>query len=307
MQNEKWYVIVNPAAGNGAGARHWHKIEPLLREAMPNSIFVLTQKRDHARELAAEAIRQGYRQLLGVGGDGTNNEIINGIFAQKEVPVNEVIYTLLPVGTGNDWVRTHGIPRKIDAWLRMLAAGKTMLHDVGLAHFMKDKTQHERYFVNVAGMAYDAFVVEYAERYKKWIIHKLLYLLMVVRCLFLYRLPKAKVIFDNKTDEDFYYTINIGISKYSGGGMQLVPHANPTDGLLALTLARKVTKLGVLLNTYRFYNGTLHRHPKIDIFQAKTIRVEPIDFIQLELDGELVGEAPASFSILGKALRIIVP
>lgn len=307
MQNEKWYVIVNPAAGNGAGARHWRKIKPILRKALPNSVFVLTKRRDHARELATEAIRQGYRHLLGVGGDGTNNEVVNGILAQKEVPVSAIIYTLLPVGTGNDWVRTHGIPYKIENWLKMLAAGKLMLHDVGLVHFIKNGVQDHRYFVNVAGLAYDAFVVEYADRYKKWIIHKLLYLLMVVRCLFLYRLPKAKVIFDNKTDEDFYYTINIGIAKYSGGGMRLVPHADPTDGLLALTLARKVSKLGVLLNTYRFYNGTLDQHPKIDIYQAKNIRVEPIDFIQLELDGELVGQAPVTFSILEKALQVVIP
>ncbi|MBK7871661.1 MAG: hypothetical protein IPJ74_13780 [Saprospiraceae bacterium] len=161
--------------------------------------------------------------------------------------------------------------------------------------------------MNVAGMAYDAFVARFAERYKKWVAHKILYLLMVIRCLFLYRLPKAKVIFDEQSDEDFYYTINVGIARYSGGGMQLVPHADPTDGLLALMLARRLTKLGVLLNTYRFYNGTLHRHPKIDIFQTKHIKVTSDEFIGLEADGEWLGTTPVKFSVLPQALKILIP
>ena len=189
----------------------------------------------------------------------------------------------------------------------MVQNGKTMLHDVGSVYYQNKGQEEYRYFVNVAGMAYDAFVAKFAERYKKWIAHKIIYLLMVIRCLFLYRLPKATVVFDEQTDEDFYYTINIGIARYSGGGMQLVPHADPADGLLALMLARRLTKLGVLLNTYRFYNGTLHHHPKINIFQAKHIIVKSDESIGLEADGEWLGTTPVKFSVLPQALNVIVP
>lgn len=307
MRNEPWYIIVNPAASNGKAARHWRQAEPVLQAHLPNCHIVYTQQRGHAVELAMQAIEQGFRHIIGVGGDGTNHEVINGIFRQQLVDPAQIFYTLLPIGTGNDWIRTHHIPRKLEDWLPMLETGKTIVQDVGLVTFQKDGVEQQRYFVNVAGMAYDAFVVRYAEQHRRWIVHQFFYLLMILRCLFLYRLPKAKVTFDGQTVEDHFYTINIGIGRYSGGGMRLVPHADPADGLLALTIARRVSKLGVLLNTYRFYNGTLHKHPKIDIFQVKTVEVTSEEPVELEADGEWLGGVPVRFSILPKALQIVVP
>jgi YegS/Rv2252/BmrU family lipid kinase len=307
MQEENWYIIVNPAAGNGAGARVWQRIRTQLLQALPNAVEASSTYPGHATELAAAAIQQGYRHLIGVGGDGTNNEVINGVFQQTEVPASAITYALLPIGTGNDWVRTHRIPRRIEAWLKMLQNKRYLLHDIGLVQFCENGETRQRYFINVAGMAYDAFVVAFANQYKKWIVHKILYLLMVLRCLLLYRLPLARVHFNGHTEKNFYYTINVGIARYSGGGMQLVPHANPTDGLLALTLARRVSKLGVLLNTWRFYNGSLHRHPKIDIFQTKEVQVDSDNLVYVEADGELLGHTPVRFSILPQALRVLVP
>ncbi len=309
MQNEKWYIIINPAANRGLVTKLWEKILPQLKTHLADFTFAFTQYRGHGMELAADAIRQGYRHLIGVGGDGTNNEVVNGIFSQNIVEPTEIVYALLPIGTGNDWIRSYGIPKKIDAWLNMLAFGNTRFQDIGLVHYHKQGHPAQRYFANVAGMAYDAFVVQYAERHKRWIVHKFFYLLLVMRCLFMYRLRPAKVIFDKQEESNFYYTINVGICKYSGGGMQLVPQALPDDGLLALTLARRVTKLDVLLNTYRFYNGTLGRHPKITTHQAKEITVQGLEGLStwVEADGELLGETPVRFTILQKALRVLVP
>ncbi len=307
MQNEKWYIIINSAAGNGAGAKQWARIEATIRAQLPNSIFTFTESPGHAIALVAEALRQGYRHFIGAGGDGTNNEIINGIFAQNEVPTSEVYYTLFPLGTGNDWVRTHRIPQRLSDWLSMLAAGNVLLHDIGLLTFHAQGERRQRYFINVAGLAYDAFVVAYTNRYRRWAVHKWSYLLMVLRCLFLYRLPRAQVLFDGQCLDHHYYTINIGIGRYSGGGMQLTPHAMPNSGQLALTLARRVSKLGVIFNIWRFYNGTLHLHPKIDIFQTKYIEVLSEQNVGLEADGELLGETPVTCAILPSALRVIVP
>lgn len=313
MQHNKlntWYIIANPAAGKNAVARCWQALEAFLKQHLPNHVAVKTQRRAHATELAQEAIRQGYRKIIAVGGDGTNFEVINGILQQREVPATDITYALLPVGTGNDWIRTHQIPKNWEKWMQMLQNGKTLLQDVGVVHFFEKGTAAQRYFANVAGMAYDAFVVRYAEQYKRWVIHKILYLFMVLRCLFKYRLTRARLIFNEQLMEDYFYTINIGICRYSGGGMRLVPHADPVDGQLALTVARRVSKLGVLLNTYRFYNGTLGEHPQIDLYQTPHIRVEPLENEQslwVEADGEFLGDAPAAFSLLSKALRIIVP
>lgn len=313
MQNDTlntWYFIANPAAGKNAVARHWQALQAFLKEHLPNHIAVQTTHRGHATALAQEAIRQGFRNIIAVGGDGTNFEVINGILTQTEVPATDITYTLLPIGTGNDWIRTHGIPKNWEKWLQMLQAGKTLLQDVGVIRYFENGQPSQRYFTNVAGLAYDAFVVRYAEQYKRWVVHKILYLFMVMRCLFKYRLTRARVSFNGKTVEDYCYTINAGICRYSGGGMRLVPHADPTDGRLALTIARRVSKLGVLLNTYRFYNGTLGEHPKIELYQTDEIRVEPLEKGQAlwaEADGEFLGDAPVLITTLPKALKIIVP
>ncbi|MFN7115430.1 MAG: diacylglycerol/lipid kinase family protein [Saprospiraceae bacterium] len=312
MQNEKrntWYIIANPAAGKNAVARRWQALEAFLKQYLPDHEVALTTHRAHATMLAQEAIQQGYRHIIAIGGDGTNFEVINGILQQSVVPATEITYALLPVGTGNDWIRTHRIPKNWQHWQQMLKAGKTLLQDVGVVHYFNKGKPAQRYFVNVAGLAYDAFVVQYAERYKRWIIHKILYLFMVVRCLFKYRLTRARVSFNGQHIEDYFYTINAGIGRYSGGGMRLVPHADPTDGQLALTVARRVSKLGVLLNTYRFYNGTLGEHPQIDLYQTNAIRVEPLEEqpLWVEADGEFLGDTPADFSLLPQALKIIVP
>ena len=119
--------------------------------------------------------------------------------------------------------------------------------------FQSEGKTKERYFVNVAGLAYDAYLVRYAAERPGLVSNKIFYLFLLLRCLFQYTLTKAKVIFDELEDENYYYSINIGICSYSGGGMQTVPHAIEDDGLFALSLFGPFSKLGVLLNTYRFY------------------------------------------------------
>jgi len=313
MQNDKthtWYIIANPAAGRNAVARRWTVLQFFLQEHLPNHILIQTERRGQATELAAAAIQAGYRKIIAVGGDGTNHEVVNGILQQTHIPTTDITYALLPVGTGNDWIRTHNISKNWKEWIAMIQAENTLLQDIGVIKYFENGQPMQRFFVNVAGMAYDAFVVRYAEAHKRWVIHKMLYLLMVVRCLFKYRLTKARITFDNQVVEDYFYTINAGICKYSGGGMRLVPHADATDGLLALTIAKQVSKLSVLLNTYRFYNGTLGKHPQIDLYQTTAIRIESLEKSQplwVEADGEFLGDAPVEISTLPKALKIIIP
>ncbi len=189
----------------------------------------------------------------------------------------------------------------------MMKKENTYLQDIGVASYFRNGRQKICYFANVAGMAYDAFVVKYSESNKKWVSNKLMYLFLTLKCLFQYKLQKSKVTFDGQEEENYFYTINAGICRYSGGGMQIVPHAIPNDGLLALTLARKISKLEIILNTYRFYTGTIDKHSKIFTTQAKHIRVEATgnEAVPLEVDGEFLGETPVEFSILNKALRVV--
>lgn len=311
MENKHtWYTIVNPAGGNGTVQKRWPRIEAALLQAGVRFEVVFTEARGHATELARNAVESGWRHILAVGGDGTNNETVNGILQQEAVPPSEVCYALLPVGTGNDWVRSLGIPKRLSHWLDMFLQGHTSLQDVGVADYILDGNPQQRYFVNVAGMSFDAYVAKFMDENRRFINGRFSYLLALMRCLAKYKLPPTRVHAEGFRVEDFCYTINAGICRYSGGGMQLVPHAVPDDGLLALTVAKRVTKLGVLFATPLFYNGKIARHPKIEIHSARNIMVEAIAEdrpIGLEVDGEFLGYAPVSFSLVEKALKVLRP
>ncbi|MBK9335475.1 MAG: diacylglycerol kinase family lipid kinase [Lewinellaceae bacterium] len=304
MNQPFWHIIANPAAGNGAVGRRWPDLEALLQEMGFSYTVRFTEHRGHAVRLVDDAVLKGCRHILGLGGDGTNHEIANGILCQPHVPPAGITYALLPIGTGNDWARTYGIPHDPRRRLRRLQQGETVLQDAGKVVYWQDGLPAERFFVNVAGMAYDAFIAKKLEQHR--FVSRMQYLLMVAQYLFEYRLTPAQLFWEENTVEDSFYTINVGICRYSGGGMQLVPHAVPDDGLLAVTYARHLPKWEVLLQTNRFYNGTLLRHPKVGGFQTKNLRVAHLGDIPtpLEADGEFLGESPAEFSILEKSLRI---
>lgn len=301
-----WHIIANPAARGGAMEKHWPQIERHLQDLGFAYTVQFTERRGHAAQLVENALLKGGRHILGIGGDGSNHEIVHGIFSQQFVPTSEISYALLPFGTGNDWAREHGIPTAPRRRLEKLLEGKTTLQDIGLVKYQCEGQEHSRYFVNVAGMAYDGFIgkklIENPAR------NKAHYLLKVVQYLSEYRLSKTRIVFDNQCVEDFFYTINIGLCRFSGGGMQLVPQAIPDDGLFALTFARKISKLEVLLQTSRFYKGTILQHPRIEGHQARSIRVEHIGDTPtlLEADGEFLGETPVEFVLLERALRVVL-
>lgn len=306
MDQPFWYIIANPAAGNGAVGRRWPAVERLLQEMGFSYTVKFTEHRGHAIRLVEDAVLKGHRHLLALGGDGTNHEMANGILSQAIVPSTDIHYALLPIGTGNDWARMYGIPHDIRQRLARLQEMKTVLQDAGRVTYSRDGQTLSRFFINVAGMAYDAYIALQLDKHR--FVNRMQYLLMVGQYLFRYRLTPARLLFDDQVVEDTFYTINIGICRYSGGGMQLVPQAAPDDGLFALTFARRLPKWEVLWCTPRFYNGSILKHSCVSGLQTARLRVEHIGDTPtlLEADGEFLGETPAEFVILEKALRIVL-
>ena len=300
--SDPWWIIINPAAGNGKAGRLRKAIEKELVTHGFIFTVVSTQLKVRATQLVKEGIQKGFRQIMAIGGDGTNNEVINGIMQQQLVPSTDITYTLLPVGTGNDWIKTHGIPGHFKKWIPKIATAQKVQQDIGLATYYKNGEQHQRYFANVAGLAYDAYLTQKKEESNPRIWPKIYYLWLVLKYLFKYRLKKARVVYDGEEVTDYCYTINIGICRYSGGGMQIVPHAVPDDGQLALTIARRVSKAEVLLYTPYIFMGKLGRHPQVTEHLARKIWVESIDdaLTTVEVDGEFLGDTPAEFSIAGR-------
>jgi diacylglycerol kinase (ATP) len=306
-EHRQWYFIVNPAAANERVAKIWPRLQPRLMKQFPGSRVVLTEYAGHAIELVEQALREGFTHIAGVGGDGTNHEIINGLMIQELVPRQNITYTLLPIGTGNDWIRTHRIPKKLDAWINMAKQGQIVEHDIGFIDFIEEGEVSTRYFINVAGIGYDGYIVDFATRYKFLVSGKLSYLLLILLGLFRYKLSPATIHFDEQQQSGRFYTLNAGICPYSGGGLRLVPHAKPFDGQLALTIAGHLSKLGVILNTWRFYTGSIGNHPKVSLHQVSNIQVNAAKPLLVEADGEFLGRTPANISLAAEKIRVLVP
>lgn len=307
VKNSVWYCVMNPIAGKRDYKLVWNEIDnSLTKNNIEHQIYFTNSRKDAEKQVIKKA-QEGFVNFIAIGGDGTVHEVVNGIMKQAARPTEEMTLAVIPVGTGNDWAKHHGIGYDMDNLCSSIESGIIKKQDVGIASFSRNGEHLTEYFNNVAGMAYDAFVVEELEK-RKSKPNKFIYIFSVLSMLFRYKLQIAQVKFPGKEIQKKFYTINVGICKYSGGGMSLVPHAIHDDGFLAVTLAGQLNKFEVLLNTYRFYNESLIRHPKIESFQVKNMQVTSLDEdpIYLELDGETAGHNPVEFSIIEKALRFIV-
>jgi YegS/Rv2252/BmrU family lipid kinase len=307
IPDEKWLIIVNPNAGARKGAKDWPKISQYLNEADLSHICVLTEHRDHANRITMEFIQKGYHKIAVVGGDGTMNEVVNGIFSQQAVPSSDITLGMIPVGTGNDWSRMFGIPFEYKGAIDILKKGNTFLQDVGKIFYFKKEQPQVRFFMNIAGMGYDALVAKKANLLKeKGKGGPLSYFYFIFTGLFQYKFIEAVIeIDDHQVFRGEIFSMNVGICKYSGGGMMQVPFAIPDDGLLDITLIKKAPKWMVIRYANKLYDGTLVNLDFVSTFKGKSVRIRATGKLYLEADGESLGNSPFVYEILPRSLQIV--
>jgi len=305
-----WHIIINPTAGNGKAAKALSAIKRAFEKAQLSYTIHQSKRQWDCAILTQTAIENGARKIVAVGGDGTGHEVINGIFNQKEIDTKEISFGFIPVGTGNDWIKNYQLPKRLDDIIALLKREKHLFQDIGLVHFRNEKGEkQQRYFFNVAGMAYDAHVAKAAQKINTKYFSGLYYYYLIFRCLFDYKTKPARLILDEKQSiEKKFYTINIGLCRYSGGGMQFTPHALPDDGLFAVSTITEMSKIQVMFSTHYLY-GNIAKHPKAALFKAKSVKIESMQEgnTLLELDGEFVGCSPIEIALIEKGLKVIIP
>ncbi len=307
--NNDWLVIVNPNAGMKKGEKDWFVINEHLNQSELSFESVFTTHKEHAIALTTKFIKKGYRNFIVVGGDGTLNEVVNGIFYQKSVPTSEFLIAMIPVGTGNDWCRMFQIPFKYSEAIDLIKKGNTLLQDIGRVSYLNSTTSKRRYFINVAGMGYDAEVAAKTNKDKeRGKGGPFLYLKNLFSSLLFYKFTETEIKIDdsplqykNKT-----FSISVGICKYNGGGMKQLPYAIPDDGLLDLTLIKKLSKFTVIREVKHLYDGSFIKNPKVQTFQGKTFRIDSKPPINLEADGESLGHSPFIFDLIPESLRVVI-
>lgn len=301
-----WIAIVNPNAGGGKCGKDWPVIRKLLIENNINFNFVLSERKFHSMVISREMIRKGHKNILVIGGDGTLNEVINGIFGQKDINTNNITIGMIPVGTGNDWARMFSIPSDYNNAIKILKQENSFTQDVGRAIFTRNNKQHGRYFVNIAGLGFDAHVCQKTNTLKEnGKSNKILYLWSILSGLFSYHHRKASVCVDGEIKKCNIFSMNIGICQYSGGGMKQVPNAIPDDGIFDLTIIKKIGKIDIIRSLPKLYNGTIHKHSKVISMNGKNIQIESNKKIYLETDGESLGHTPIQINIIPRSINII--
>ena len=259
------YIVINPICGSGKGRKDWPRVADLLSRAGLAFEHVFTGREGHARDLVRDALERGFRNILVSGGDGTVNEAVNGIFGQQKAAPGEVTMGLIPVGTGNDWMRTMSMPGEYDQAVAAICNRKIVCQDVGLATYYHQGEQKRRYFANVAGMGYDAFVARRTNESKKKKFGKsLFYLLNLFSCLLEYKSTDVTITIDGQSRTDRVFSLNVGICRYNGGGMMQVPHAVPDDGQFGITVIRHMGVVEIIRNVKNLYDGSFVNHPKVD-------------------------------------------
>lgn len=304
---DRWLMIVNPNAGVKKGTKDWPKILRMLRAENVDFDFQLTESRGHAIHMTTESVLKGWRNICVVGGDGTLNEVLNGIMGQQEVPSQEVVLGMIPVGTGNDWCRMFNVPFDYQKAVGILKQKKTFLQDAGKVTYYHKDDQVKRYFMNVAGMGYDALVAKKTNLLKeKGLGGPLTYMYFVFASLFQYKFIEAVIEVDgNPAFRGEIFSMNVGICRYNGGGMMQVPFAVPDDGLLDVTLIKKTSKWMVVRYARKLFDGSLVDLPMVTTFRGGNIRIRSTGKVFLETDGESLGHTPFTFEILPGSISVV--
>lgn len=288
------------------GLKHWQAIEKMLYELDVPFTSRLTDQKGHAISITQEAIADGYRKILAVGGDGTINEVVNGILGQNQVPSKDIVVCMASIGTGNDWIKTMGIPAKYLDAARLLKTGtqlKTI--DAGSVTYFEGTEQKQRYFVNVAGMAYDAFVTKDANE-NALFKGKLQYIISVVKGLYSYKSTRVKVEADDRMVQDTTFCLNVGICKFAGGGMMIVPEAVPDDGKFHVTMIKDLSRFEVIKNLPGLFTGKFISHPGVDSFPTTSLKVSSDSPIYVEVEGEVLGHTPFEYQIIPQSITVLV-
>ena len=296
-------LIVNPVAGANATHRHWPYISSLLNRLSIAYDYQYTEGIGHGIELACQAASDGYRRLVAVGGDGTVNEVVNGMLTASGDPT---YLGVVNTGTGSDFVRMLGIPRDCAGGCRCLLSEKRRSIDVGIVRCQKDGKPVERAFVNAAGLGFDAEVARDKQNRPPRFRGTIPYVLGILRTLTGYHNKRVTIEVEERREEKRVLSVVAANGRYFGGGMKVAPSAELEDSLLDVLTVGDFGKLELLLAFPRIYRGTHISLSKVSMEKATSIKVSSAESFIVHADGEVIGEGPAEFFTRSRVLSVII-
>jgi len=298
----KTQVIVNPESDRGRTRKRWRQIREALKFFLREFKCEFTEKPQQATEISRAAVQEGTELIVGVGGDGTVNEIANGFFEGSRLINPHTVLGIIPAGTGCDLSRSLNIPSGLKNALKVITQSPSRSIDIGRARFTSPSgRESERYFLNIADFGFGGEVVERMNR--NMARRKASSYLKATLSTFLqYKSKRVKLRVDGEEvpgDEILIGAVSNG--RIFGKGMKIAPQARLDDGLFDLILVKGMKLFEFLRNVWKLYAGTHLSHPKISFLRGSRIEAcpeNPGERILIEMDGEQVGKLPAAFEIL---------
>ena len=284
-------LIINPASGRGSAGRVVGEVKRRLGETFPEIVFYETKGPGHARDIAAR-LRDDGGILIVAGGDGTIHEVVNGMAG------GERILGILPLGTGNDFARALNLPTRLSEAVDVLKAAQTMVIDVGKIN--------DTYFINGMGMGFDADVVIESKKIKR-LGGFALYLAAVLRKLVNYENRRIILRSGPFPGEREILLLGAGNGQYLGGGFQVFPMADLSDGKLDICIFRKMGRWEIIRHLPKAISGTHLKLEPVTYFTEQELVVEAPEGIPVHVDGELLDSAlcSARISIVPQSLSVI--
>ncbi len=298
-------LIVNPRAGRGAVGRTLPTLLGALQDNALEYDVVETAGARYASQLAAQALEEGVRYLVAVGGDGTVHEVVNGMFDGTDPIAPEAVLGVAGAGSGCDFIRTFGLDRKPEVIARHLASDATMDIDVGIADYVTLQGAPGRsLFANIAEVGYGAEVVRRAARYPRW-FGRVRYLIGAYSAIAGGKRPVTTVKVAHTEITVPVVEVVVANCQFFGGAMKIAPRALPDDGKFNVQVFTG-QRSQMFTQTMKIYRGEHLPHPDITEYQSATVELAPDPPQLIEADGEVLGYTPAKFSLIEKALNLSI-
>jgi len=303
----KIIFIVNPHAGNGSTGRVWPLIEVLAKDRLGSFESYITKGPGDAVQFARKAATDKAKVLVCVGGDGTLNEVVNGIMMNEESVRSELMLGFIPNGTGCDFIRTVSIPKDFEQTVNLIASGHARRIDLGALFFKNHKGRDGcRYFHNIASFGLGGEVVQRVNRTTKALGPFISFMWATIISVFLCGTKSMRILIDGSFEKKVsVWNMVIANGQYHGGGMWVAPDASVCDGLLHVTIIGDLTILEVFSNLSKLYNGRIYEIDKVITKTCKKVAAISDDRVLLEVDGEQPGMLPVAVKTIPGALKII--
>ncbi|MFN5370080.1 MAG: diacylglycerol/lipid kinase family protein [Bacteroidia bacterium] len=305
MQNRAWAIILNPHAKGGRAAKIAQKLFEQLNVLKITFAIFETKGPGGGEDCARQCIDAGYRQILVAGGDGSVYDVLNGMLSHPAYTTDSYKLAVFPIGTGNDFARITKAPADPLRFAELLGNMNFRRFDVG--QIIREE-KPVRYFINVAGLGFDAQVAAYANELKKKGYSGLTtYVFALISTLFRYSEADCTIRIDESEPiRKPVFTVLAGNGTHAGKGMCLAPDADPTDGYFHITCVGKISRFKVVRNVHRIFGGTFKHFNEVTMYKARSVKIIPHTKVALQADGELLETGAVEFKVLPAAVELLV-